>query len=63
MKLYTYTQAQLDKLYAYLVTKPMREVEEFVTLLRNPVKLEDDPAALAAQQQEASADGQEQAKQ
>ena len=41
MKLYTYTQEQLDKVYAYLVAKPMREVEPLVLILRNPSKIEE----------------------
>ncbi len=43
-KQYVYTEDQVNELYNYLMKKPMFEVEKYVTILRKPVKLEEQTA-------------------
>lgn len=38
-KQHIYTLEQINQVYSYLMTKPMAEVEKFVTILRSPVKV------------------------
>lgn len=55
-KLYTYTEEQINKLYAYLMNRPMVETENLVVVLRSPLKVEDAPAAASASTTEASSE-------
>lgn len=41
-KTYIYSEDQVNELYRYLMQKPMLEVEKYVTILRNPVKVNDE---------------------
>jgi hypothetical protein len=50
MKLYTYTQKQMDAVYSYLMDRPLREAEGLVGILRNPIKVDEAPELDAAQE-------------
>lgn len=54
MKHYTYSEEQINKLYAYLMNRPMVETENLVVVLRSPLKVEDAPAKAEATTTEAS---------
>lgn len=55
MKLYTYSEDQVNSIYKYLMQKPMLETEKLVAALRSPLKIEEVPVTTQAPTQEAPA--------
>lgn len=60
MKTYKYTQEQVDKIYGYLMSRPMAEAEALVAILRTPQNLDEITGTVAKEEtseQESKKDG------